>query len=49
MLNPELWNAPAMGDLLRLMEPVELFDEKKQRWQIKQKITTGCEACTAAE
>ncbi|MBE0449072.1 MAG: hypothetical protein IBX64_13450 [Actinobacteria bacterium] len=32
------WLEEDVDDLLRLMDPVELFDEKKQRWQISHKL-----------
>lgn len=32
------WVEEDVDDLLRLMDPVEPFDEKKQRWQISQKL-----------
>jgi len=32
------WVEEDVDDILRLLEPVEPFDEKKQRWQISRKL-----------
>lgn len=37
------WVEEDVDDLLRLMDPVEPFDEKKQRWQISQKLKHAAE------
>lgn len=37
------WVEEDIDDLLRLMSPVEPFDEKKQRWQISRKLKNTAE------